>query len=157
MNNKLHKYEIELEWKGNLGVGTQDYKSYAREFNVSGVADKKIFGSADPAFRGKENYWNPEELLVASISACHQLWYLHLCADAGLCVISYTDNPTATMDGRLGKFVSIELKPVVTLSPNADAELAKDLHTLAHEKCYIAKSLNFEVKIESSIQFSKIV
>ncbi|MCX8957648.1 OsmC family protein [Erwinia psidii] len=151
MAEKLHHYQVALEWQGNLGVGTRDYRSYAREFTVNGAAGKTLNGSADPAFLGKETCWNPEELLLASISACHQLWYLHLCADAGLCVVKYSDNPVATMDEKSGKFISAELRPAVTLTPEGDPALAQSLHELAHSKCYIANSLAFDISIKGSV------
>ena len=47
-----------------------------------------IAGSADPAFRGDRTRYNPEDLLVASLAACHMLWYLHLAADAGVVVVA---------------------------------------------------------------------
>ncbi|MEW5289789.1 OsmC family protein [Erwinia papayae] len=150
MAEKLHHYQVALEWQGNLGVGTRDYRSYTREFVVNGAAGKTLNGSADPAFLGKESCWNPEELLLASISACHQLWYLHLCADAGLCVVKYSDKPVATMNEKSGKFVSAELRPEVTLKEGDDAELALSLHELAHSKCYIANSLAFAISINAT-------
>ncbi|MBP2845685.1 OsmC family protein [Dickeya oryzae] len=148
MAEKFHHYQIMLEWQGNLGVGTRDYRSYGREFTVNGASGKTLNGSADPAFLGDAVCWNPEELLLASISACHQLWYLHLCADAGLCVVKYIDNPVATMDEKNGKFISAELRPEVTLTTEGDTELAVTLHELAHSKCYIANSLAFGITIK---------
>ncbi|OSM94389.1 peroxiredoxin [Lonsdalea populi] len=151
MAEKLHHYQVVLEWQGNLGVGTRDYRSYAREFTVKGKAGKTLAGSADPAFLGQESSWNPEELLLASISACHQLWYLHLCADAGLCVMKYSDNPVATMDENSGRFVSAQLRPEVTLAPESDPEFALSLHELAHSKCYIANSLAFAISVKPAV------
>ncbi|KTS26630.1 OsmC family protein [Pantoea stewartii] len=148
MAEKLHNYQVTLEWQGNLGVGTRDYRSYSREFVVKGQTGKTLTGSADPAFLGQESQWNPEELLLASISACHQLWYLHLCADAGVCVVEYSDNPVATMDEKSSKFISAQLRPRVMLTPKSDSELALSLHELAHTKCYIANSLAFEISVK---------
>jgi organic hydroperoxide reductase OsmC/OhrA len=75
-----HTYEVVVDWNGNHGTGTSDYRAYGREHTISVGAKPPIPGSSDSAFRGDPARWNPEELLVASLSACHQLWYLHLCA-----------------------------------------------------------------------------
>ena len=87
---KTHHYAVTVQWTGNTGSGTADYRSYSRQHEISAGADKpKIPGSADRVFRGDTTRWNPEELLVASLSACHKLTYLHLCADAGIVVVAY--------------------------------------------------------------------
>jgi len=151
MAEKLHHYQVTLVWQGNLGVGTRDYRSYSREFIVKGQTDKTLTGSADPAFLGQESQWNPEELLLASISACHQLWYLHLCADAGVCVVEYSDSPIATMDEKSSKFISAQLRPSVMLTSGSDPDLAISLHELAHKKCYIANSLAFAISVNPAV------
>jgi organic hydroperoxide reductase OsmC/OhrA len=86
MPNRQHRYSVTLRWTGNLGRGTADYRAYARTHELRAPGKPVLAGSADPGFRGDADRWNPEELLVASLSACHQLWYLHLAAEAGLVV-----------------------------------------------------------------------
>ena len=54
-------------------------------------------GSSDPHFRGDATRWNPEQLLMAALAQCHLLWYLHLCADAGVTVVEYRDEAEGTM------------------------------------------------------------
>jgi len=99
-----------------------------------------------PAFRGDRYRWNPEELLVASLSACHKLWYLHLAAGAGITVTAYTDRAEGVMEvGRDGV-----LHPTVTVA-KGDPERARTLHKPAHEKCFIANSVNFAVECEPEI------
>jgi organic hydroperoxide reductase OsmC/OhrA len=113
-----------------------------------------ILGSSDPAFRGDGTRWNPEELLVASLSSCHQLWYLHLCADAGVVVVAYVDEAVGVMeeasDGG-GQFVSVTLRPRVVIASGGDLEKAHSLHEAAHEKCFIARSVQFPVNCEATI------
>jgi organic hydroperoxide reductase OsmC/OhrA len=149
-----HLYRVELHWTGNTGQGTQSYNAYDRAHTIA-VADKPtIEASADSAFRGDKTKYNPEELLVASLSSCHMLWYLHLCADAGVVVTRYIDYPIGTMvetDGG-GQFSKVLLRPVVTIEPQSDATLAAQLHEPAHQKCFIANSMNFPVQCEPSIQ-----
>ena len=152
---KTHHYPVTVTWTGNTGSGTSDYRSYARQHEISAGARKPIIpGSSDAAFRGDPSRWNPEELLVASVSACHKLWYLHLCADAGIAVVSYVDRAEGVMqedaDGS-GRFERVILRPEVTVAPGSDLSKARQLHGLAHAKCFIANSVNFPVEHEPEI------
>lgn len=153
-NNKTHQYQVEVKWTGNTGQGTAGYRAYDRAHEIS-VAGKPIIpGSSDPAFRGDPTRYNPEELLVASLSTCHMLWYLHLCADAKIVVTEYRDNPigimTETKDGG-GRFTEVMLKPVVTVAAGSDSALVEQLHEKAHHLCFVAKSMNFPVRCEPKI------
>lgn len=143
-----HHYHIKVEWTGNRGGGTSGYRDYGREHVISAAGKPSIDGSSDPAFRGDAARWNPEELLVASASACHKLWYLHLCADAGIIVTAYEDPAEGTMQGE--RFERILLRPRVTIAAG-DPALALQLHHTAHEKCYIANSVNFPILCEAEV------
>ena len=146
MANREHHYHIHIRWTGNRGSGTDSYTAYDRNGELVAEGKSIIALSADPAFRGDATRWNPEELLLASASACHKLWYLHLCADAGIIVDAYEDEAEGTMvEGERGHFTQITLKPLVTLRYPADAERAEALHHHAHDACFIANSLNFPV------------
>lgn len=147
MSKHLHHYQIELIWTGNRGEGTASYSGYGRGYDVKGTGGKLLKGSADPQFLGDSLCWNPEEMLLASLSACHQLWYLHLCADAGVRVLRYVDTPRGVMSELSGKFTEATLEPQVVIAAESDAELAVELHHLAHEKCYIANSMSFPVQL----------
>ena len=151
---KQHHYETSVNWTGNRGEGTLHYKSYDRDHII--VVDNKapIRASSDPAFMGNSFHYNPEELLLASLSSCHMLWYLHLCADAGIIVIAYTDMATATMEenNRGGKFIEARLQPQVTVATSAMIEQASALHKEANQKCFIANSCNFPVYHSASIK-----
>lgn len=148
---RQHSYAISIDWTGNTGEGTKDYKSYSRNHVVSAENKAAIECSSDPSFRGDKTKYNPEEMLVASLSSCHMLWFLHLCADAGLVVTAYTDKATGTMtetaDGG-GHFTEVVLHPLVTVADEAMVEKANALHKKAHELCFIAKSVNFPVRHE---------
>lgn len=151
---KQHHYEVRMTWTGNDGEGTRDYRSYRRDHIVSAAGKPEIPGSSDPAFRGDAQRYNPEELLVASLSSCHMLWYLHLCAARGVVVLAYEDTPRGVMDERpdgAGAFVDVELRPHVTIAPGSDAKTAEALHHEAHEKCFIANSVNFPVRVSATI------
>ena len=146
--SKQHLYKTKTEWTGNLGSGTSGYANYEREHLISVKGKEPIFASSDPAFRGDGSKMNPEELFVSSLSSCHMLWYLHLCADAGIIVKSYTDEAIGMMEENQhggGQFVRITLNPKVVISDNKMIEKANSLHAEAHKKCFIANSCNFPV------------
>jgi organic hydroperoxide reductase OsmC/OhrA len=150
--HKSHNYSLTVKWTGNLGTGTSDYRAYDRNHIIqSELKAADIDGSSDPAFRGNKTRYNPEDLLVASLSACHMLSYLHLCAIGGVVVTDYVDNATGNMvetaDGG-GHFTEVTLKPVVTVKDSSMIDNAIELHHKAGELCFIASSVNFPVKHE---------
>ncbi|MER7083288.1 Organic hydroperoxide reductase OsmC/OhrA [Saccharopolyspora antimicrobica] len=143
-----HGYQVDVVWTGNTGQGTSSYRSYERTHEVRADGKDAIDASADPVFLGDADRYNPEELLVASLSQCHMLWFLHLAADSGVVVTGYHDQARGYLaenpDGT-GQFESVELAPVVTVSDRASIDVAEALHERAHELCYIAKAVNFPV------------
>jgi organic hydroperoxide reductase OsmC/OhrA len=148
-----HSFKTTLRWTGNLGSGTSSYREYSRDHEVS--APQKVapvLGSSAKIYRGDEHRYNPEELLVAALSSCHMLAYLHLCSDAGIVVTAYEDEAEGTMrtnpDGS-GEFVEAVLHPNVRLADAARAAEAGALHERAHEMCFIARSVNFPVRCEA--------
>lgn len=152
--HKEHHYRVGLRWTGNRGKGTTGYRDYDRTHEISADGKAVLTGSADPAFRGDASLYNPEEMLVAALSACHMLWYLHLCADAGIVVIGYEDDASGTMHetaGGAAQFTSVILKPVVTIRAGGDIGRARKLHERAHEMCFIARSVNFPVTHEPNV------
>ena len=153
-HDKKHSYTTRTEWTGNLGEGTTNYRAYSRDHIISATGKPPLSGSSDPAFRGEASRWNPEDLLVASLSSCHMLWYLHFCAQAKIAVLAYHDDAVGTMvedDGGGGRFTQAVMRPVVTLAAGADAERATALHENAHRFCFIANSVNFPVTIEPTV------
>jgi len=151
--SKSHRYATTLTWTGNTGEGTASYRSYERAHEIAAEGKPALPGSSDPSFRGDPARWNPEELLLASISACHQLWYLHLCAVSGVVVTAYRDEAVAVMvedETGGGRFESAVLRPHVTISAG-DPALAVALHHEANAKCFVANSLNFPVGHEASV------
>jgi organic hydroperoxide reductase OsmC/OhrA len=152
--HKRHLYRVVVEWTGNHGPGTVGYTGYSRDHIITAGAKAPITGSSDSAFLGDPTRWNPEDLLVASISACHKLWYLHLCSVAGIVVIAYRDKAEGVMAEDAtgaGRFVSAVLRPHVIIRAGCDIEQAHRLHHDAHTHCFIANSLNFPVLCEPAI------
>jgi organic hydroperoxide reductase OsmC/OhrA len=145
---KLHHYYTAVKWTGNTGFGTSDYRNYERSHSIMVTDKEEILGSSDPAFRGDKTKHNPEELLLASLSSCHMLWYLHLCAEAGVVVVDYIDHATGVMIETAnggGYFKEVTLQPCVTVSDETMMEKANELHKKANEFCFIANSVNFPV------------
>ena len=146
--NKKHQYSLAVKWTGNKGNGTSSYTSYERSHSVISENKPDILCSSDPVFHGDMTKYNPEEFLVAALSSCHMLSYLHLCAVNGIVVVDYTDNPVGIMeespDGS-GRFTNVTLHPVVKVSDQSMIEKANALHERANELCFIANSCNFKV------------
>ncbi len=152
---EVHTYCVSVCWTGNTGTGTSGYREYARLYDIAAAGKPAIAGSSDPAFRGDRGRWNPEELLVASLAACHELWYLHLCADAGIVVLAYEDRAEGVMEEAAsgsGRFSRVTLRPLVTLAAGGDRERAMHLHGEAHARCFIANSVNFPVLCDARIR-----
>ena len=151
---KQHTYEVQIDWTGNEGVGTRSYTAYRRDYTIAAAGKPQLQGSSDPAFRGDAARYNPEELLVASLSACHMLWYLHLCSTHRITVLEYVDAASGVMeesaDG-LGAFVRVVLKPTVKIADGEDQTKALGLHTEAHGFCYIARSVKFPVELAPEV------
>jgi len=151
---KQHQYAVSTVWTGNDGTGTQSYGSYRRDHEICAPGKPTIAASSDPAFRGDGARYNPEELLVASLSSCHMLWYLHLCAVNGIVVLDYRDQAEGIMqeetDGG-GAFVRVILKPRIIIAKGGDRDQALSLHAKAHHLCFIARSVRFPVDVAPEI------
>jgi organic hydroperoxide reductase OsmC/OhrA len=147
-----HDYVVRVEWQGNLGTGTSHHREYGRDALVSSEANPPIGGSADVAFRGTPNRWNPEQLLLAALAQCHMLSYLHVATRNGIVVTAYDDHAVGRVrqSGDGGEFVSVTLRPAVTIAAG-DPELARSLHAEASTLCFIARSVNFPVGHEPTI------
>ena len=151
-----HRYKITTTWTGNLGTGTSGYRAYGRNHEYTSAGKYgPLLGSADRHFRGDAARYNPEELLLAALSSCHLLSYLHLCADHGIVVTEYRDDAEGEMathpDGA-GEFTRVVLKPHVTIADSSRRTEADALHAKAHELCFIARSVNFPVEHETVIE-----
>jgi len=158
MSNIEHSYDVHVKWTGNLGQGTNSYKAYARDHEIEAKGKPVVLGSSDPKFRGNPSRYNPEELLIASLSACHMLWYLHLCAAAGIVVIEYVDHASGTMietSNGGAHFKEVTLKPTATIKEGSDREVASELHERSHQLCFIANSVNFPVYCSPRIVLSR--
>ena len=153
-----HTFSATLRWIGNLGTGTSSYRAYGRDYELSGpLKNSPIAGSSAKTYRGDDTRYNPEELLVAALSSCHLLAYLHLCANAGIVVTAYDDFAEGAMrtnpDGS-GEFTQVTLRPRVQITDPARTAEADALHERAHDVCFIARSVNFPVRCEATTMSS---
>ena len=150
-----HHYSLTTVWTGNTGIGTAGYRDYERSYEVRIPQKPVLLGSSDPKFRGDPARYNPEDLLVASLSACHMLWYLHLCSDQKIVCTSYTDAAEGEMeisaDGA-GRVTKVILHPDVLITSDAGLKTAEHLHERAHELCFIANSVNFPIEVQPTIR-----
>jgi organic hydroperoxide reductase OsmC/OhrA len=151
---KQHNYELQVEWTGNTGEGTKTYRGYRRDHTITAEGKPPILASSDPSFRGDPSRYNPEDLLVASLSACHMLSYLHLCAVNHVTVLDYRDVALGLMDENSdgsAQFTRVTLRPTVKIAPGDDRVKAHALHDQAHHLCFIARSVNFPVDVAPTI------
>ena len=152
---RIHRYQTTTTWTGTLGTGTSQYKAYSRNHEITAAKKSAaIQGSSDPLFRGDPSRYNPEDLLVSALSACHMLWVLHLCADAGIVVVDYSDEAAGELvehpDGS-GEFTRVILHPRMTIRDASRIDEAVAIHHQAHQVCPIARSMNFQVLHEPSV------
>ena len=152
---RTHHYQVTNRWTGNLGAGTSTYSAYSRDHELSGPGKASaIQGSSDPLFRGNPSRYNPEELLVGALSACHMLWVLHLCADAGIVVLEYSDSALGDVvehGNGSGEFTRVLLRPCMTITDSARIPDAVAIHHRAHEVCCLARSVNFPVELQPRV------
>lgn len=152
--NGEHHYRLHATWTGNRGSGTSGYRDYARDVTLSVQGKPDVLASSDKPFRGDPARWNPEDMLLAALSECHLLSYLHACVTAGVVVVSYEDEATGTMieDGAgSGRFTEVVLHPRVVVAEASMVEAATAAHAQAHEWCFIANSVNFPVRHDAVV------
>lgn len=147
-----HHYACHLVWTGAARGGTKRYDGYSREFRVDIDGKPSLPGSADAVFLGDPALHTPEDLLVAALSSCHFLSYAALCARHKIELVTYEDAASGTMQkvGDVIRFTEVILRPKATIAAG-DVEAALALHHKAHEQCFIACSVNFEVRHEAVV------
>jgi organic hydroperoxide reductase OsmC/OhrA len=153
---KRHQFRTTLAWDAATGGSNTSYTSYSRNHVLSFPGKPDLAASSHPAFRGDPARHDPEDLLVASLSSCHFLWYIHLCAQAGILIERYSDEAEGTMieDAKTGgRFERVVLRPRVRIS-KGDPAKAAELHHEAHRLCFVANSVNFPVDCEPVIELA---
>jgi organic hydroperoxide reductase OsmC/OhrA len=145
-----HHFASTLRWTGAERGPTRDYESYSREYVVEMEGKPPLRGSAATVFRGDGGLHNPEDWLVAALSACHFLSYAALCARNGVVLVGYEDRATGTMafdrQRKVMAFTEVTLRPRCRVAAGTDLDRARALHAQAHHECFIASSVNFRVE-----------
>lgn len=155
MSHRQHQYTARLVWDGNTGEGTATYQGYRRDYHLELAGKPDLAGSADQQFRGAADRYNPEDLMLAAVSACHMLSYLALCARYGITVLTYEDDAQGTvalLPNGAGRFEEFVLHPRVRIAAGADAARALDLHDTAHQQCFIANSCSAPIRHQPIIE-----
>lgn len=149
---EAHDFEARVVWTGNRGVGTADYRAYDRTWELCTPGKPPVACSNDPRLGGDPALHNPEDMLIAALSSCHMLWYLHLASDDGICVLAYEDNPLGhgeSAPSGAGRFVGATLRPRITVAAGTDLARADAIHHEIGKVCFIARSVSFEVAHEA--------
>lgn len=148
---KEHNFNIDLTWTPLKQKFT--YKDYSRQYIVRSIGKPDFVGTAAPEFMGSKYHYNPEEMLIMSLSACHMLSYLAYASNSKVEVLSYHDKAEGILhqEDKIFKFKEIILKPSMSISKDTNLERAQSLHDKAHGACFIANSINFPVIIEPLI------
>jgi organic hydroperoxide reductase OsmC/OhrA len=144
-----------LDWSGAAKGPTRDAATFSRDLNVTIDAITLPMSSA-PGFRGDPSRVNPEQLFVASLSACQALTYLFLAARNQIAIVQYSDDAQGWLelvDGRM-RMSRVLLRPRITLEPGADEATARQLVERAHANCFIANSVAATVAIEPALEFA---
>lgn len=151
-----HGYTCRIAWTGNRGDGTRTYRGYDRTWDVVTAGKPTIHCSNDPLLGGDPTLPNPEDLLLASLSSCHMLWYLHLASNAKIVVHRYTDDPLGVgevhRDGS-GQFLRATLRPTIVVAEGTDVGQAEAIHHDVHRYCFIARSVNFPIAYAPTFEF----
>lgn len=143
-----HEFRASLAWQPSGKKFA--YKEYSRLYSVKSPGKPDFVGTAAPAFFGSKYHYNPEDLLVVSLSACHMLTYLAYAANSKIEILAYDDDASGTLfeENKITKFKEVTLRPRVKVPAKTDLKKAADLHEKAHHACFIANSVNFSVHIE---------
>ena len=150
-----NEYSVKVKWTGNRGAGTQSYKSYDRTWDLCTPQKPVVHCSNEPLLGGDPTLYNPEDMLIAGLSSCHMLWFLHLASDAGVSVLSYEDQPLAlgeTLSSGASRFLECTLRPRIAVAKGVNLHVANQLHSKVHDYCFIARSVNFPVYFDAKYQ-----
>ena len=148
-----HAFSARVVWTGGHRLPELSYESYSRDFVVRAEGKPQISGSGPRVFLGDDSRWSPEDLMVVTLSSCHMLTYLALASRAGIKVLSYEDDASATLamkDGKM-RFIDALLRPRVRVESAAQVDAAQELHHKAHDGCFVASSVNFPVRCEAEV------
>ena len=151
----IHRYEAQVHWSGSTGAG---WDHYDRAHSVTAPPAEPVLTVTTGEAKGDPAQLNPEQLVVMAASSCQMLMFLHLAAKARIDVVEYSDDAEGLMplDQQPVRIAEITLRPRIVLASEATDERVHKLVELAHEECFIANSLNSEMRIEPTIERAKV-
>lgn len=156
MSRTAHRYVAEVSWQRAADEAFTDNR-YSRRHQLRFDGGSEVRGSSSPLSvtvpMSDPSAVDPEEMFVASVAACHMLWFLSIAAKQGYVVDSYRDAAAGVMTrNAAGKLwiSSVTLRPEVTFSgvTKPTAQRLEQLHHSAHSECFIANSVKSEVRCE---------
>lgn len=147
----MSEHHATIGWTRSSADFTYDSYNRAHEmrFKNGGIV---LAASAAPTFKGDAERVDPEEAFVASLSSCHMLTFLAICARKRLGVDAYEDNAVGFLE-KAGKtklwMARVTLTPRVTFSAGTEVDdtLLEELHHMAHAECFIASSVNTDIQV----------
>ncbi len=151
----MSTYTATIRWQRNGAPFTDNKYSRGHTWHFDGGIEIPASSSPQvvPLPLSVENAVDPEEALVASLSSCHMLFFVALCAKRGFVVDSYVDEAVGTMEKNAEGVIAmtrVVLRPLVNFS-GAELPTTTDLekiHHQSHKLCYIANSVKSEILIE---------
>jgi len=148
----MSEHHASVVWKRTSADFTYDTYNRAHEMRFKS-GDIVLAASSAPAFKGDADRVDPEEAYVASLSSCHMLTFLAICARKRLTVESYEDDAVGYLEKKDSKgklWISrVTLSPRVVFAPGTavDEATLEQIHHLSHEECFIANSVNTEIAV----------
>ena len=144
-----HLFKASLNWTANKPMVDDTKRIYQKNHHII-IEGKPILElSAAKSFKGDPQLYNPEDLLLSSLTSCHMMSYLYCCAQNNIEVVSYSDESEAFLevnsDGS-GRITKVILNPIVYITDPNQIEEANSLHKKANRLCFIANSCNFVVE-----------
>lgn len=146
----MSRHEATVNWKRQ--TASFSYPDYNRDHTWKFDNNLKVNASAAPEFLGSASRVDPEQAFVASVSSCHMLTFLAICARKRIIVNSYLDHAVGFLEkndrGQLS-IIRVELFPGIEFEGTRPEDKAlKELHLQSHEQCFIANSILTEVQLK---------
>ncbi|TDD97453.1 OsmC family protein [Flavobacterium cellulosilyticum] len=144
-----HLFKAKLDWLITEKEEGVTLKIFSKSHTIAIEGKTLLHVSAAKVFKGDPTLYNPEDLLLSSVVSCHMMSYLYVCEQNGIEIISYSDSAEATLEvlaNGSGRFVSIQLNPIVIIRNKEKLVEALNLHKQANKLCFIANSCNFPIE-----------
>ena len=151
-----HQFEALLHWPADPAQPRPPEAVFSRNNILQAPGKAPVPGSSPAVFGGDASRYNPEELMVMSLSECHMLTYLAIAAKKRMTILAYEDRATGSLgmapsgSGKMS-MQEVVLRPKVTVAKGPDLADAMAIHEKAHANCFMANSVNFPVRHDAQI------